>query len=47
VPIVALTANATRGDRERCLEADMDGYLKPMTADRLRAALARWTAPTT
>ncbi|HYD07260.1 MAG TPA: ATP-binding protein, partial [Reyranella sp.] len=42
-PIVALTANALKGEAERCLEAGMDDYLtKPLTLDRLREAVARW-----
>ncbi len=42
VAVVALTANAIRGDAERCLAAGMDGYLaKPFQASELRAALKR------
>jgi two-component system, sensor histidine kinase and response regulator len=47
LPIIALTANAMQGDRQRCLDEGMNDFLaKPFTLVQLRDTLARWLAKT-
>ncbi len=44
IPIIAMTANAMQGDRERCIEAGMDDYItKPINASDLFHLLETWT----
>jgi CheY-like chemotaxis protein len=47
IPIVAMTAHAMKGDRERCLERGMDEYVsKPLNADELMEVLESFSDPT-
>jgi CheY-like chemotaxis protein len=43
VPIVAMTANAMQGDREKCLTAGMNDYIsKPFAVQDLKRVLEQW-----
>jgi len=44
VPIIAMTANAMKGDREKCIAVGMDDYItKPIRRKQLQKTLKRWT----
>ncbi|MFT5049781.1 MAG: two-component system sensor histidine kinase/response regulator [Chlamydiales bacterium] len=43
LPVIAMTANVMKGDKERCLESGMDDYVsKPISADRIQTVVLRW-----
>jgi CheY-like chemotaxis protein len=47
VPIIAMTANALKGDKEKCIEAGMNDYLaKPINAETIRTKIEKWLCDT-
>ena len=43
IPIIAVTANAMKGDREKCISAGMDDYMtKPLTLKVIKEILEKW-----
>ena len=48
IPVIAMTAHAMTGDRERCLEAGMNDYIaKPVRTEQMLAVLEKWVVPAT
>jgi PAS domain S-box-containing protein len=48
LPVLAMTANAMAGDREKCLQAGMNDHItKPINVDEMFSTMARWIVPAT